>query len=108
MMSNSKVLWSLSRSCTRRGKRDREENLTEMVDDIGFAPLRAVGARLLGAVGDSGIEHEIVNLILSQLFQRLLGERLDRFQVGQFKQKQQNTKKNKNVLQLVVRRLRPL
>lgn len=38
-------------------------------------------ARLLGAVGNAGIEHEVVHLVTAEFLKNLLGECLDRLEV---------------------------
>ena len=57
--------------------------LTVMVHDQRLAPLGTVRPGLVRRVGDGGIEHEIVDLICSQLLQRLPREPPHVAQAGQ-------------------------
>lgn len=45
-----------------------------MIDDVGLAPLGSMRTRLLGAVGDGGIEQHVVDLLLAQRLECLLSK----------------------------------
>lgn len=59
------------------------KSLTVVVDDQCLAPFGTMRTRLFGAIADGGIDHEVVNFILAQLFQCILGEAFHISQVGQ-------------------------
>lgn len=58
-----------------------------MVDDERLAPLGAIGSRLLRTVADAGIQQQIVNIVLADLLEGLLGKALYVTQVVQLEGK---------------------
>lgn len=54
-----------------------------MIDDVGFAPFRAMRSWLLCSFGDCCVEKQVVEFILAEPVQRLLSKRLHRLQIGE-------------------------
>ena len=55
--------------------------VAQVVHDQALAPLATVRTRLLGTIADTGVQQQIVNWVLADLGEGLLGEGLDVAQV---------------------------
>jgi hypothetical protein len=61
---------------------------TEMVDEVGFAPLRTVDARLICGLVDCSIQKQVIDLLVSKLLDGFLSKSFDFFQMCQLQRQE--------------------